>query len=180
MDIIDKIFKPIFDPILSPIMGIIDAMVLLIKAIIIVLTAIPQLLMAALQILNPINIVNDSITGIFMSIKIIIVNIFGFLMPKNGKYNKCKDTGEGVFGYRRKRNEEGKLVKGEKCGRDRVCKRNYILKYIVTVLCPPLGLFLHMGASGWFHVIICTVLTVYAYYFPGLIYTLLHVMSFIK
>lgn len=180
MDIVDKIFDPVFGPILGPITGIIDAMIMLVKVIIIVLTAIPQLLMAALQILNPINLVNDSITGIFMSIKIIIVNLFGFLTPKRGKYNKCKDTGEGIFGFRRTRNEKGKLVKNQSCGKDKVCKKNKLPKYIISVVCPPLALFLHMGAGGWFHVIICTVLTVYAYYFPGLIYALLHVMDFIK
>ena len=176
---IDKIFKPVFNPILSPITGIIDAMILLVKAIIIVVTAIPELLMAALQILNPINIVNDSITGIFMSIKIVIVNIFGFFTPKKGKYNKCKDSGGGIFGFRRNKNSEGKLIKGQKCGKTKTCKRNYVIRYIITILCPPLALFLHLGASGWFHVIVCSLLTVYAYYFPGLIYTLLHVMNFL-
>jgi uncharacterized membrane protein YqaE (UPF0057 family) len=180
MDIVDKIFDPVFGPILGPITGIIDAMIMLVKVIIIVLTAIPQLLMAALQILNPINLVNDAITGVFMSIKIIVVNLFGFLTTGKSKYNKCQDTGEGVFGFRRTRNKEGKLVKGQKCGKDKVCRKNNLFKYITAVLCPPLALFLHIGVGGWFHVIICTVLTVYAYYFPGLIYALLHVMNFVK
>lgn len=176
MNIIDQVFKPVFNPILGPLMGIIDAMVLLVKAIIIVVTAIPELLMAALNILNPINIVNDSITGVFMSIKIIIVNLFGAVKPKKKPYNKCKDTGGGLFGYRRKRNSEGKITGGD-CGK-KGCFRPLLIKYLVVVLCPPLALFLHLGASGWFHIIICSVLTVFAYYFPGLIYALLHVMNF--
>ena len=135
-----------------------------------------ELLPGFVYILNPINIVNDSITGIFLAIKIVITNFIGLFTGKSKKYDKCNDTGGGIFGFRRKKNSDGKLVKGEKCGRDRVCKRNYILKYIIAILCPPLALFLHMGASGWFHVIICTVLTVYAYYFPGLIYTILHIV----
>lgn len=180
MGIIDKVFDPVFGPILRPITGIIDAMVLFVKAIIIVLTAIPQLLMAALQILNPINIVNDSFIGVIMSIKIIVVNLVGFLTPKKKKYNKCKDNGGGIFGFRRDRNKDGKLVKDQKCGKEKVCRRNYILKYLITVICPPLALFLHIGAGGWFHIIVCAVLTIYAYYFPGLVYALLHVMDFVK
>ena len=97
-----------------------------------------------------------------MAIKIVVVNIVSFLTgAKRKTYNACKSAGEGLFGYRRPRNSEGKLisskgVKGSKCMRPRM------LALLVTVLCPPLGLFLHMGSSGWFHVIISTVLTVYA------------------
>ena len=134
-----------------------------------------ELLPGFIYILNPINIVNDSITGIFLAIKIVITNIFGFLTGSKKKYNKCEETGEGIFGFRRTRNNEGKIVKGEKCGKNKTCRRNNVLKYIIAVLCPPLALFLHMGVSGWFHVIICTVLTVYAFYFPGLMYTVLHI-----
>ena len=175
MDIIDKIFKPVFNPILGPIMGIIDAMILLVKALIIVITAIPDLLMSAFQILNPVSIINDSITGVFMSIKIVIVNLFGFLKPKNKNYDKCNDKGSGIFGFRRKRNSEGKKVGGD-CG-EKGCYRPLIVKYLVAVICPPLALFLHMGVSGWFHIIICSILTVYAMYFPGLVYTLLHIKN---
>jgi len=178
MNIVDQIFKPVFNPILSPIMGIIDAMILLVKAIIIVLTAIPELLMTALQLFNPISIVNDAIVGSFMSIKIIITNIIGVITPKKKLYNKCSDTGGGLFGFRRAKNSEGKIIKNSKCANDKSCRRNYILKYLVVILCPPLAVFFHMGITGWYHVIVCTILTVYGYYFPGLIYALLHVMQF--
>ena len=85
-----------------------------------------ELLPGFVYILNPINIVNDSITGIFLAIKVVVVNIFGFFTPKRGKYNKCKDSGSGIFGFRRNKNSEGKLVKGQKCGKDKNCKRVYI------------------------------------------------------
>ena len=138
-----------------------------------------ELLPGFVYILNPINIVNDSITGIFLAIKVVVVNIFGFFTPKRGKYNKCKDAGSGIFGFRRNKNSEGKLVKGQKCGKDKNCKRVYILRYLITILCPPLALFMYLGASGWFHVIVCSLLTVYAYYFPGLVYALLHIMNLV-
>ncbi len=41
-----------------------------------------------------------------------------------------------------------------------------------TILCPPLGVFMEYGATGWFNVIICAVLTLF-FYFPGLFYALL-------
>ena len=135
-----------------------------------------ELLPGFIYILNPINIVNDSITGIFLAIKVVLMNIVGVFKGKKKPYNKCQDSGGGLFGFRRKKNSSGKIIKEEKCGGDKVCRRSNVLKYIIAILCPPLALFLHMGITGWYHVIICSLLTVYAYYFPGLMYCLLHIM----
>ena len=65
------------------------------------------------------------------------------------------------------KNKEGKIVTDNEndCGGDKSCRKSYIFKYLVTIICPPLALFLHMGASGWFHVIVCIIFTVYFYYF---------------
>ena len=41
-----------------------------------------------------------------------------------------------------------------------------------TILCPPLGVFMEYGATGWFNILICAVLTLF-FYFPGLFYALL-------
>lgn len=43
---------------------------------------------------------------------------------------------------------------------------------IVTVLCPPVGVFMEYGLTGWLKILICFLLTL-AFYFPGLIYALL-------
>ena len=139
-----------------------------------------ELLPGFIYILNPINIINDSFTGVFLAIKVVLMNIIGFFIGKKKPYNKCNDKGGGLFGFRRKRNKEGKIIKEADCGGDKTCKKNYIIKYIVAILCPPLALFLHMGTSGWFHVIVCSILTVYAMYFPGLMYCLLHITSIIN
>lgn len=40
---------------------------------------------------------------------------------------------------------------------------------LITLLFPPYGLFLHLGAVGFKHIIICCVLTL-LFYFPGLMY----------
>lgn len=43
---------------------------------------------------------------------------------------------------------------------------------ITTILCPPLGVFMEYGLTGWFNILICSILTL-AFYFPGLIYGLI-------
>ena len=41
-----------------------------------------------------------------------------------------------------------------------------------TILCPPMGVFMDMGVSGWFNILICALLTL-LFYLPGLCYALL-------
>ena len=45
-----------------------------------------------------------------------------------------------------------------------------------TILCPPMGVFMDMGLSGWINILICCLLTL-AYYIPGLVYALLIIYS---
>ena len=60
-----------------------------------------ELLPAALDILNPVKILNDLITGTFMGIKVVLTAIGDiFANGPNFKYDKCKDTGTGIFGFR--------------------------------------------------------------------------------
>ncbi len=43
---------------------------------------------------------------------------------------------------------------------------------IATILCPPVGVFMEYGLSGWINILICALLTL-VFYFPGLIYALI-------
>ena len=45
-----------------------------------------------------------------------------------------------------------------------------------TILCPPIGVFMDMGLTGWLNIIICILLTL-LYYIPGLVYALLIIYS---
>ena len=45
-----------------------------------------------------------------------------------------------------------------------------------TILCPPMGVFMDLGATGWMNILICTILTL-MYYIPGLVYALLIIYS---
>ena len=41
-----------------------------------------------------------------------------------------------------------------------------------TILCPPIGVFMDMGITGWLNILICILLTL-LFYIPGLVYALL-------
>ena len=180
LKMVTKTLDPILSPVLSPLKIIIDAMLKIIELIVILLTYIPELLTNFLNVLNPINILNDTILGIFLSFQILIRNIGSVFRREKQNNNSCKDTGSGIFGYRREKNENGKIVKNNNsCKRNNSkCIKPSLFRIIIAVLCPPLAMFLHFGISGWFHVIISAILTVYFYYFPGLIYVLLHTLSY--
>jgi uncharacterized membrane protein YqaE (UPF0057 family) len=45
-----------------------------------------------------------------------------------------------------------------------------------TILCPPIGVFMDMGLTGWLNIIICILLTL-LFYIPGLVYALLIIYS---
>ena len=45
-----------------------------------------------------------------------------------------------------------------------------------TLICPPIGVFMDMGATGWLNIVICILLTL-LFYIPGLVYALLIIYS---
>lgn len=45
-----------------------------------------------------------------------------------------------------------------------------------TLLCPPMGVFMDMGATGWLNIMVCVILTL-MFYIPGLVYALLVIYS---
>ena len=97
-------------------------------------------------IFNPVAIVNDAIIGVIMSIKVLVTSLFSFEMPFSTKSsNKCDSTGEGLFGYRRNRDENGKLTGQDKLdakgSKKRLCK-TYNIKININYSCiPQKGLF---------------------------------------
>jgi len=161
--------------------GIGDLFVNLGKLIEIVIKFLFELLPNIMTILNPVNILNDIIAGVTLAIRLVFKSVTDMVttQPKVD-YNKCKDNGEGICGYRKIRGPDGKLLpskereNAEKQGKK--CVQPTLFRLIMTVLCPPLGLLIHSGTGAWFHIIIASLLTVYAFYFPGLIYVVMHTL----
>jgi uncharacterized membrane protein YqaE (UPF0057 family) len=52
------------------------------------------------------------------------------------------------------------------------CINKVYWRFFLTMLCPPAGVFMAYGMSGWIQIIICCVLSL-LYYIPGLIYAII-------
>ena len=178
MEAITKVIDVILFPIAEPVKIILDAILKLVEFVVLLVTAIPEVLGMALQIFNPVAVLNDTIAGFFLGLKIILRSIGDVF--KNGpkyKYDKCTDAGEGIFGFRRARDENGRLVDVlDKNIKNRKCVEPTFINLLIMVLCPPLALFFHLGIRGWFQILVCAFLTVKTYYFPGLIYAVMHLI----
>lgn len=66
-------------------------------------------------------------------------------------------------------------TKGKKCYLTNSNKVPFSI-LLGTIICPPMGVFMDLGISGWFNIFICMILTL-LYYIPGLIYALLVIYS---
>lgn len=53
--------------------------------------------------------------------------------------------------------------------KDGDCYNSSVLRYVITILLPPMGVFMSKGLSGWPSIGICSVLTLF-HMFPGIIY----------
>lgn len=73
------------------------------------------------------------------------------------------------------KNEHSDHFQGECSGRKCYAAPDGTIPFsviICTILCPPVGVFMEFGLSGWFQILICSLLTL-MFYFPGLIYSLI-------
>lgn len=71
-----------------------------------------------------------------------------------------------------KRNEKGDLIHPYQCKDKSLTIRPITLIRFITVLFPPLGVFLDRGANGFGHILITSILTA-IFYFPGMIYAMM-------
>ena len=160
--------------IIMGIVSIAEGSVVLVELAIKLIFWIAKLLSIAPKLLNPTYIINEGITGITMSLNVLWQSLLEILKKpfNSNKYDKCKDNGSGLFGMQKNKDDNGKIIgtNGKKC------VPPTLFRLIIMILCPPLGLFLHLGLKGWLHVLIATFLTLFCFYFPGLLYVVLHVL----
>jgi len=77
--------------------------------------------------------------------------------------------------------KQSAYFKDSKNCRDKKCylNENNTIPFSVlfgTILCPPLGVFMVYGITGWLNILLCAMLTM-LFYFPGLVYALLIVYN---
>ena len=166
------------DPILSPLMDIVKAFVMLIKLLIFFVEKIPDLIAIATEVLDPTNLLNDVIGGTFVAIQMIFqafISMISFKKFTDKHAPKNNNPSKGLFGFSKVKDKNGNYINPVK-SKDRKCFPPTLFRLILLIVCPPFALFLKVGLKRIIYVIICAILTIYGYYFPGLIYASLHVL----
>ena len=192
-DVLDMILKPIemiFQPIVDPIIAIGKVIIMVIQFIFwfikFVIWFVQFLIWLFTDLLNPINFTNEFFKSIMMIIIAIFSTVFNTIVAFFAiTVNTIGGWMQGFWGWDQsgltKSDKESNYFKG--------INRNKGTKYYLTnsntvpfsvilgtILCPPMGVFMEMGTSGWINIIICALLTL-AFYVPGLFYALLIIYS---
>lgn len=145
---------PLFIPMLFPVIMVAFVFFKMMDIILPLLEIVPKAIQVCLSIFNPPVFINDLIFGITFSIKSLFDGITSSISsgttPKKSKIDVSSQPS--------------------------VCIPPTFMNLLFLLICPPLALFLDRGMSGIFHVVICAILTMKMYYFPGLIYAALHIL----
>lgn len=132
----------------------------------------------------------DLITDFFNSLIVIIITLFRLLIDlPTGLFAFCVNSIGGwmttIWGWDQSnlsKNDKNSnyfrnidRLKGKKCY---LTNNNTVPFSIIlgTIICPPLGVFMDLGITGWFNILICLILTL-IFYIPGLVYALLIIYS---
>ena len=145
-----------FVPMVFPIVMIAFVLFKMSDIILPLLKILPLAISAALTIFNPKKFINDIIFGITFGVKMMFSGMFS--TANAGTSMKSSD------------------IQQESHNMPKVCVPPTLMNLTFLVICPPLALFLDRGLGGLFHVIVCSILTVKMYYFPGFIFAALHIL----
>jgi len=109
---------------------------------------------------------------VYFTEKILIDQIF------KGIYNQFIDILEQSFTY--VQNTFFSDFKGFLAGKLKqkrgACFEYTFFRYFMTLMLPPMGIFLARGISGWYNILLCGLLC-FVKYFPGLIYALIVIQN---
>jgi uncharacterized membrane protein YqaE (UPF0057 family) len=186
LDVIFGVFNPIVKPIVAvgnAFLFLIDALVYMVKFIIWLIQFILWLLF---DLLNPKNF----LTEFYKTLMLIVVAICKlpfdiFIAITKIGFNTIAGWMQGFWGWDMSnltKNDKNSpyfksfdKIKGQKVY---YTNSNTVPFSIIlgTILCPPMGVFMDLGLSGWLNIIVCALLTL-MFYIPGLCYALLIIYS---
>ena len=192
-DIIDPVIGfvlMVFDPIVKPIDAIGKAFIFLIKSIFwlfkFVIWFVWFLTWVFLDLLNPVNFIADFYNSIIL-ITLTICRVPFELIVASFKIciNIVGGWMQGFWGW-----DMSSLTKADKnslyfksfnrkAGQKIYYTQQNTIPFSIiigTILCPPMGVFMDLGTSGWLNIIVCCLLTL-LFYLPGLCYALLIIYS---
>ena len=132
--------------------------------------------------LNPVTLASDfanALIAIIVAILSVPIDLF-FAFVEFGA-NTVGTMMSSIWGWDQSNNtaedRNSNYFKDSKICRDKKCyltKSNTVPFSVLlgTIICPPLGVFMEYGFTGWINILICLGLTL-LFYFPGLLYALL-------
>ena len=162
--VIQETLKKTFDPIIQPIVGIGKVFLLLLKIITWLIQFVIWIVRFSIWIIiTVVPAIFTDFGGLIKMILISIINAVGTLITKGLKMI----FGSGIEEEKEDEDKENK----KRCFKPKDDGTLPTTVLLSTLLCPPLGVFMVFGLSGWSYIIISAVLSLF-YYFPGLIYAL--------
>ncbi len=190
LDLIFKLFDLIFGVIFKPIEAVGNVFLFVLQFIIwlfkLIIWVIQFVIWLFTDLLNPINFVNDFYNSLVMIIVSlcripfdVIMALFTFVINMIGQWmsgfwgwdmsglNKNDKNSIYFKSFNRKNGQKSYLTNS-----------NTVPFSIIlgTILCPPMGVFMDLGITGWLNIVICALLTL-LFYLPGLCYALLILYS---
>ena len=162
---------------LIPLLGFIPPLLIILGVCILfselfgdIIKLIPLMLEMAFEILDPENFIKDLIFGMIVGVEKLLLGIIDILFGKMVSAGGNIPGFSGMF-------KEGVL--GSNKSKKSICIKPSFFNLILMVMCPPFAVFKKYGIlRGWIWIIICTILTYYCYYFPGLLFASLHTLCF--
>ena len=144
----------IFSTIIKALVKIVEFFVLLLKYLDDFIMIFIKLVEIIPLIFNPKKFIDDIIFGVSYSIKLVVGGMMDSM--DSGTESNSKEYPDNV---------------------PKVCLPPSLFNLIVLIICPPLALIINMrGITGVFLTFVCALLTVWCYYFPGLIFAALHIL----
>ena len=106
---------------------------------------------------DPVRLANEVIIGITLGFTFLFNTIKDYLTPSRyfGTNGNNSATSRGNTDTTRK-----------------TCYKTKLINILILILCPPLDIFMDGGYARFLEICLCTVFTIYGYYFPGLIYAI--------
>jgi uncharacterized membrane protein YqaE (UPF0057 family) len=185
-----KVLLSVFDPIVKPILSIGEFFIFVLKLLFwlikFLIWFIQFIFWIIKDLLNPVNLVKDffhSLMVIIYSIFNAIINIF-IAMIQLG-INTLGGWMQGFWGWdmsslskNDKNSNYFKSFDRHKGQKTYLTNTNTVPFSVIlgTILCPPMGVFMDLGITGWLNIVICCLLTL-LFYLPGLCYALLIIYS---
>ena len=140
---------------------IVKALIKIVEFFILILTYLDDFIMIFVKlveiiplIFNPKKFIDDVIFGVSYAIKLVIGGMIDSI--DTGTASNKEENPDDV---------------------PKVCMPPSLFNLLFLVICPPLALMINVGGlKGIFLTVVCALLTVWCYYFPGLIFAALHIL----